>query len=137
MNALDARTLIPQRDPFVLVDELLDADTTRIRTSFRVPAEHVLFDGRNLREGALLENMAQSIAAGQGFLARQQGSDVSKGFIGAIKKIHIERLPEAGELLHTEAEMLHEIGDARIAAARVFSGDRLLASAEFTIFVSS
>ena len=62
-NILD---FIPQRHPFVMVDELVSVDDSRTVSSFYI-TQHTLFsESGEFYEAGLIENMAQTVAAGAG-----------------------------------------------------------------------
>src|SRR5580692_2908208 len=95
----DITELIPQGPPFVLVDRLLEADESGARTRFRVTADNpMVMDGR-FCAGGLMENMAQTAAAGAGYVARAAGGPISSGAIISVNNLEIDRLPAIGEEL--------------------------------------
>lgn len=107
------------------------------RAAFTVPEQHVLCTDGFLSEGGLLENMAQTAAAGTGYWASLQASPPPVGYIGAIKRISILRKARAGECLQTTVRITNRVGQASIAQASLQCGDESLASCELTIFLHS
>src|SRR5450759_4952140 len=92
-------TLIPQRAPFVMVDELLCSDGNSIQTRFRVKEGNVLVMNGEFSEGGLLENIAQTAAAGAGYMSIKEKKPVSAGYIGAVKNLEIFDLPKINDEL--------------------------------------
>lgn len=127
--------LIPQAFPFVMIDELLDTDDRQTRTSFLVKEGHLFVAGGVFTEPGLMENMAQTAAAGEGYLADKEGKAPPVGFIGAIKNWTLDHCPPVGSTLMTTINKRNKIGNAQLVTATVTEGDRVLASAEFTIFL--
>ena len=58
--------LIPQRNPFVMVDKLLSATETTAHTSFEIKAGNILLNNGFFSEAGLVENIAQTAAAHAG-----------------------------------------------------------------------
>lgn len=135
MLPTDVTNLLPQKHPFKMVDTLHFADGSKIVTSFRILAENVLVNGDQLSEGGMIENMAQSAAAGTGYFFAAQNKDIPIGYIGAIKQVKIFRRPVCGEEISTTLVILNNIGQASIVSAEIFSGKEQLGSCELTIFV--
>lgn len=126
--------LIPQRPPMQLVSELLEASTHAAHTTWSIPTEPVWFCRQGqLLPVALLENMAQTAAAQAGFLALQSGAAPKVGFIGAIKNFAHNRLPTAGDLLHTRLQVLSEVLNFSVIQCEVFMNEEKIAWAELKI----
>lgn len=135
MTPVEIINYIPQRPPFVMVDELLSADETVSVTVFNICEGHLFVDEGYLTEPGLIENMAQTAAAGTGFKAVQSGNTPSLGFIGALKNLIIKELPKTGEQIKTRITLLHSVMNALIAKGEVFVDDKEIASCEFKIFL--
>lgn len=130
-----AAPLIPQAAPFILVDDLIAATPEETRTTFLIPETHVLVENGMMSESGLVENMAQSAAAGMGFLNRSEGSPKT-GFIGAVKNLEILTFPPVGTLLHTKVTFRHQVMNASIVFAEIFVEELLIASCELKIFIA-
>ena len=85
---------IPQRAPFIMIDNLIDAADGAFMTDFHVLPDNIFLEGDTLREFALIENIAQSSAAGISFMKSTSQSGSSDGFIGGISKLIVHALPE-------------------------------------------
>lgn len=135
MLPADVTDLLPQKTPFKMVDLLHFSNETKIETTFKVNPDNPLVCDGFFTEGGMIENMAQSAAAGTGYYFSQQQKDIPIGYIGAIKNVKISRLPASAEVIRTELITLNRIGDATIVAGKIFSGKELLGCCELTIFV--
>ena len=132
----DILTLIPQKPPFVMVDRLVYSDDNITRTSFIIPSDNVLvIDGRFTAAG-LMENMAQTAAAGEGNLARIEDRPIDIGFIAGVKDLEIFDLPQAGDELTTEVKFETRLLNAAIVTGKVYRGGELIAQCEMKIFIS-
>lgn len=125
---------IPQRAPFVMVGEVLQADEKISRTSFLIEEDNLFSIDGYFTEPGLVENMAQTAAAGTGYRYQQMGETVPVGYIGSIKNFKVVALPEVGDTIETEIEILHKVLSVYVVAARVTINDNIIASCEMKIF---
>ncbi len=135
MLPTDVTDLLPQKKPFKMVDTLLFADGNSIKSRFTVQADNVLVDDFKFTEGGMIENMAQSAAAGTGYFFSHQGKAVPVGYIGALKNVSILKQVHVGDTIETELSTLHTIGNASIVLGKIFFQKELIATCELTIFV--
>ncbi|PSK92142.1 3-hydroxyacyl-ACP dehydratase [Taibaiella chishuiensis] len=126
---------IPQGPPFVMIDELLRTGDTETLTAFTVREGHLFVDNGHFTEPGLMENMAQTAAAGMGKKAEDNQEPVRVGFIGAIKNWQLHRLPVIGDTLNTRISVLHQVMNAHIVQAVITCGGAPVAEAEFKIFL--
>ena len=59
--------LIPHREPFIMIDNLTDVSPTKFESIFFVCSDNIFVRNEILQEPALIENIAQTCAAGFGF----------------------------------------------------------------------
>ncbi len=133
---MQAEELIPQKFPFRMIDRLVSADETTIQSSFTIETDNVLLDGDYFSEGGLIENMAQTAAAGNGYECQQANKAVPIGYIGAVKHVQIFKRPKVGDLIETHLELKNKIGAASIMSGKIFFKNEIIATSELTIFVN-
>jgi predicted hotdog family 3-hydroxylacyl-ACP dehydratase len=133
----DIKTLIPQGPPFIMVDRLLVSDGSVTRTSFQVTANNLLTTDGKFGVAGLIENMAQTAAAGAGYAAFAAGGVMSSGARGgaivAINNLEIIRLPELGEELLTEVTVTARVADIVVISGRITCGQSVIATGEMKI----
>jgi len=129
-------SLIPQQPPFVMVDELLFSDDNITKTSFRIAADNVFVIDGEFSEAGLMENMAQTAAAGSGNMARIEDRPVATGYIGQVKNLEVFSLPKVGDILFTEVKMEVQVFDAGIVSGRVWCNEEIVAQCEMKIFIN-
>ncbi|MES2374969.1 MAG: 3-hydroxyacyl-ACP dehydratase [Bacteroidota bacterium] len=129
-------SLIPQKPPFVMVEELLFSDDNITRTSFTITADNVFVIDGEFSEAGMMENMAQTAAAGSGNMARIEERPVANGYIGQVKNFEIYSLPKVGDVLLTEVKMEVQVFDASIVSGRVWCNDVEVAQCEMKIFIN-
>jgi predicted hotdog family 3-hydroxylacyl-ACP dehydratase len=127
---------IPQRDPFVMVDQLYSIDNTKVISGFTITKENVLVEDKTFQEGGLIENMAQTTALFAGYKAANLGKEAPIGYIAGIKEVVIHKLPLLGDVLQTKAEIINELMNVQIVQAAVMDRQgQMLASCELRIFI--
>lgn len=128
-------SLLPHRPPFVMVDELLFADATSSRTSYRVSPDNLFVEDGKWNEAGLLENMAQTVAAGAGYMAQLSNEAVKVGFIGGVKNFMVRTLPSVGDQLITEITITDVVFNMFRVDGMISCKGKLIASCELNIFI--
>ncbi len=136
INSDSILSFIPQRAPFVMVDELLHCDEKTGRTGFLVRADNIFVENGELREPGLAENIAQTAAARSGYLGGRSDEPIPVGYIGGIKNLEIMALPKTGDELITEITIENQIFDVMLISGRVFCREQLMAQCEMKIFIN-
>jgi predicted hotdog family 3-hydroxylacyl-ACP dehydratase len=130
LNEIEISEILPQRPPFLFVDRLERYDEVETVTSFSVPENHLLVEDGRLTASGILENMAQSSAARIGYLCKYiLHVPVRIGYIGAIRKFRIHRLPAVGETVTTTIIFREDVFGITLADAVVRVGDDVVAEA--------
>lgn len=135
MSAQDILKYIPQRPPFVMIDNIIKADGTISETNFTIREGHLFVEDGKFTEPGLVENMAQTAAAGTGFSLQLQGKEVPVGFIGALKALNILDLPTVGDTITTEVSFKMQVINVHIVQGRVFNNGNEIANCELKIFL--
>ncbi len=133
----DIITYIPQRYPMVMLGSLLFADQQEVRTRFNIKEDNIFVENGCLMAPGIVENIAQSVAARAGYLARLQNAEVPTGFIGAVQNLEILELPKVGDVIETTVVLGHEIFNATIVTGTVRLNEKIIAHCKMKIFVSS
>jgi len=130
----ETQQLLPQKKPFVLIDTLVWTDGKRTRSSFRVPADHVLLEDGKLTEAGITENIAQTAAAGAGYTCMQESRPVPVGYIGLVRGLEIFSRPVVSDALVTEVTVDEAIGGITSISGKIHCGEQLVAQCEMRIF---
>ena len=120
-----------------MVTELLSANEDIFCASFLITPENVLVDNGQLTEAGLIENIAQTAAAGAGHLAGLKNEPVKAGYIGSIANLEIFALPQIGDVLNTQVTITDKVFDVNIIAGSVTCNGKLLATCEMKIFINN
>lgn len=94
--------LIPHRDTMLRVDQLEYIDEHCAKSSFLVREDDPFLRGKALREEALIETAAQTVAAAQGWLAYELGKPLPKGLLIGMEAFHFFQPVIPGDLIQTE-----------------------------------
>ena len=119
-----------------MVGELLYADDTTTRTRFCINPDNPMADRGRFTEGGLLENIAQTVAAGAGYLALREGRAVSPGHIVSVSRFNVFHLPLVGDELLTEIVIRTRIPDIIVISGRVTCNTVEIATCEMKILTS-
>lgn len=127
---------IPQAAPFVMIDELVSSDDTHTICRFTITADNIFIDNNScFAEAGLVENMAQTAAAGTGFKAATGNEAPPVGFIGQIKNLEIFRLPVVGDTIETTITQQNQVMNAIMVLGEIRLKQELIARAEYKIFL--
>lgn len=123
-------SLIPQKKPFVMVDKLSFYSDKKIVSGLTISQENILTHEGYFSGPGLIENMAQTIALHTGYNYFLQQKPAPTGYIGAIKKAEVFRLPRISEELTTSVEILHDIMGVTLVEAKVECNGEIIAQSE-------
>ncbi len=134
LEQIDIHELLPQREPFVMVDKLAYFDEKTTTTSFLVREDNLFVENGRLNACALAENIAQTCAARLGYVNKyilKRGIQI--GFIGAVKDMKVIDTPVVGDVLTTTIHVLEQIMGLTLVTAVIRIGDRVVTTAEMKI----
>ena len=134
--AIDVHELLPQQEPFVMIDRLTHFDMRRVTTATVVRDECLFVENGVMNAFGLTENIAQTCAARIGYINKYiLDKGIQVGFIGAIRNLTVECLPKVGDRLDTEVEIEEEVFGMLLAKATVRSGGKTLVTAVMKIAI--
>jgi predicted hotdog family 3-hydroxylacyl-ACP dehydratase len=135
-NETEILDYIPQKQPMVMVGKLLRVDGKRTVTSLTIGKENLFCEEGIFSEAGLIENIAQTAAAGAGYRSLLKNESPLPGFIGGIKNLVIHSLPITGDHLITEVVVEHEVFNATVITGKSSVNDRLVIECEMKIFIT-
>jgi predicted hotdog family 3-hydroxylacyl-ACP dehydratase len=118
-----------------MIDDLVTATDAITETVFTVRSGHLFVEEGHFTEPGLIENMAQTAAAGTGYKAMQANEQPPVGFIGAVKNLQIKSLPAIGDTISTSVVFVTQVMNAHIVQAEIKLHEKVIAGAEFKIFL--
>jgi predicted hotdog family 3-hydroxylacyl-ACP dehydratase len=126
---------IPQRAPMVMVEKLHKAEDGQTIGSFKILESNIFCKDGFLQEPGLIENIAQTAAVGVGFEYRNENKDVPTGYIGAVQKLTIHKLPEKGKTILTEVNVEHKVFNTTLINGKITCDNQLIADCSMKIFL--
>lgn len=134
-DALNIENFLPQGPPFIMVGSLIHADGKKTISGFRVAGDNVLVEDGLFTEAGLLENIAQTAAAGAGAQAVLHNEPPRKGYIARVRIFLIVDLPKTGDELVTEVSQTESFFPMQRVEGKVYCREKLLAQCQMTIFL--
>ena len=134
----DIEALLPHRQPFLFVDEIVEADNKRIVARHVFTEKEFFFKGHfpeyPVVPGVILiETMAQSGGAG----LRKLGAlgDKALFFLASVDKVKFRRQVRPGDEVRSEIENLRVSPKMIKQSGKAYVGDELIAEAEWMCLV--
>ena len=133
----EIKLLIPQREPFVMVDEVEQTGEDSASTALAVRSDnYFMLPDDTMAETGLIEHIAQSCSALMGCQALSLHlTKPPVGLIGEVKRFECQRRPQAGEKVCTTIQFGFAFGNVTIATAESRVNDEPIAKAQLKIFV--
>jgi predicted hotdog family 3-hydroxylacyl-ACP dehydratase len=127
--------LIPQRLPFIMIDQLTGCSEKSANGSLFIRESNVLCHNGRLQESGLMECIAQTAAAYTGYHQLSASKEVARGYIGAVKNLVIHALPAVNTVIHSEIIIENELLGYTIITGKIFLNDAVLAECEMRILL--
>lgn len=122
--------LIPQKHPFVMVDELMHFEKDKVIAGLKINVENIFVQNNFFTAPGLIEHMAQSVALYTGYQYFLKEEEAPVGYIGAIKKAEIFELPKVASKLITSVQILHDIMGVTLVKAEIKCNEKIIAQSE-------
>jgi predicted hotdog family 3-hydroxylacyl-ACP dehydratase len=132
---IDILDIIPQRTPMVMIDNLLYSDNQKTISSFEIKPNCIFIENGFLSESGIIENIAQTAAAGFGYIDKKENRPTAIGYIASVKDIEIHELPPVGTKIATEIIAQNKVLDFNIIQGKVIFEGTEIARCEMRIFV--
>ena len=136
-DKIDIHELLPQQEPFVMVGKLRHFDMERTITTMTISDDNIFVEDGRFTAFGVIENIAQTCATRIGYINKYiLKKGIQLGFIGAIRNLHMYRLPAVDEEIETTILTLEEVFGMTLVSAQVKVNDELVAESEMKIAVS-
>lgn len=118
-----------------MIGKLLEVTDNKAVTSLLIKEDNLFCNEGIFREPGLIENIAQTAAAGVGYISKNGGKETPVGFIGGLKNLQIYELPLLGKEIRTEVIVEHEVFNATMVSGKIYMEDRCITECEMKIFL--
>ena len=133
---IDIRELLPQKEPFIMVGQLLYFDMVKTVVSTIINDDNLFVEKGIFTQSGLIENIAQTCATRIGYINKYiLKKAIQIGFIGAIRNLKILGLPKIGDTIVTEINVVEEVFGMILVTASVKRGEEILTEGEMKIAV--
>ena len=137
INKENITSIIPQRAPFVMIDSLLSADEAGFKTEFQVAPDNLFLESQVLSESALIENIAQTCAAGFGYLnSLVEDGEPKLGFIGAVTQVQVEDTAKENDRIETSVKVLSTFDTIHLVEGTAKSNGKVLLTCQMKIVLA-
>lgn len=128
--------LIPHRAPMRWVEELLDCTDTTATATTRFSAEHFAVANGIVIETALVECMAQTVAAALGHRMRASGKPgaANNGMLAAVSNFTIHSPPPLDQILTIEVREVKRLGPMLMITGKISCGPQLIATGDLSLY---
>ena len=129
-------TLIPHREPMRFVEALTDCTDTTAHATTRFTADHFAVADGTVLETALVECVAQTVAAALGHRARASGKTgaANNGMLAAVSNFKIHARPPLDKILTIEVRELKRLGPMLLIAGTISCADQVIAAGELSLY---
>ena len=133
-NRADITKYIPQREPIIMVHELVEADDDHAVTNLTIEPDNVFVSNEYFKEPGLVENIAQTAAMHVGYQCALKNIPIPIGYIAAVKDLKIFSLPRQNTRIATSVTVTNKVLDVTVVEGKVKQEGNLLCSCEMRIF---
>ena len=130
--------LIPHRVPMRFVDALIDCTETTATAIACFNSDHFAVADGSVLESALVECVAQTVAAAQGHRRKNSGQPggAKIGMLAAVSKFQIQSRPPFGKILKIEVRQLKRLGPMVLISGAISCDGAPIASGELSLYDS-
>jgi len=128
--------LIPHRTPMCWVEELLECTDTTATATTRFTADHFAVANSVAIETALVECMAQTVAAALGQRLRAGGNSgaANNGMLAAVSNFKIHSRPPLDQTLTIEVREVKRLGPMLMISGKISCGTALIATGDLSLY---
>lgn len=138
LRSIDVHTILPQQEPFVMIDKLIAFSANSSITETLVSENNILVDDGHFSASGMMENIAQTCAVRVGFYNKYVlHNEVQIGFIGAIRNYEVHELPAVGSVIQTKVDIMQDIFGMMLVNATIVSGEKVYVTAEVKLSVKN
>jgi 3-hydroxymyristoyl/3-hydroxydecanoyl-(acyl carrier protein) dehydratase len=135
--ATELDALLPHRPPLVMIDRLVDACPESARAQKTFFPDSYGADGDSVCDAALVECLAQTVAAAQGETTRRLGLPPERGMLVGVSGFRFHRQARLGEPLELSIEIVKRLGAMILVNGRIAQNGNAVADGTLKFFVGS
>ncbi|MDH3974907.1 MAG: hypothetical protein OEV42_11570 [Deltaproteobacteria bacterium] len=126
---------IPHRETMLLVDELLQYGEGKIRGTAKITRDNPFLDESGaVGQNCLVEIMAQTVAAGNGYDCMLRGDTLKTGFLVGVNDFSFYEDVRIGDELTITTKEESSFGDFSFVEGSINAGSRLIAKGNLKLY---
>lgn len=130
-----AEKLLPHQPPMLLIDSLIERKGDKAAATANIDESSICHnEGRGVLPEYLIEIMAQTMAAANGYDGLLSNIPPKDGFIVGLDKFHLKNLAQIGGEMIIRVVKTMEFGAMKIMEGEVFIGSTSIASVELKVW---
>lgn len=128
--------LLPHRAPMLWIEELTNCTDTEAVARANFKADDLAVANGTVLETALVECVAQTVAAAQGERARRSGKAGASisGMLAAVTDFRVAVPPPVGKPLQIEVRELKRFGPMLLVAGEIKCDGQVIASGQLSLY---
>ena len=129
-------TLLPHRAPMQWIEALTGCTDTTATATARFTADHFAVANGTVPETALIECMAQTVAAALGERSRRGGHGIraGHGMLGAVSNFHIYTAPPLDKPILIEVREIKRFGPMLLIAGVISCEGHRIADGDLSLY---
>jgi 3-hydroxymyristoyl/3-hydroxydecanoyl-(acyl carrier protein) dehydratase len=132
---INIQDIIPQKEPFIMVEKMQHCDTLRTKTSLLIREDNIFVENGMFSQSGIVENVAQTCAARLGYFNRNH--PVKIGMIGSINDFEfLDILPKVGQEITTEINVEAEVAHVVLLNASVLCDENIVATGKMKVVLT-
>ena len=131
------KDLIPQREPMMMIDSYYGGNENEGVAGLTIKDNNTFCENGMLHEPGIVEHVAQTAAAFNGYnnrISAQNGGEPHIGYIGDVKNCIINRLPNVGETIITHITLITRVLNVGLMTAETKVNDEVIATCQIKLF---
>ena len=132
---MDIKSLIPQREPIIMIDKIVSHSDERTSTSLTIKETNIFVEKNIFQSSGLIEHIAQSSAARMGIQTTEEGKNPLLGYIASVKNMMISRLPKVGETILTEIIVTNHLNNIIVVQGESKVDNIVVSNCELKVFI--
>lgn len=134
LDDINITELIPQKPPFVFVSKLIKVEEGCAVSLLNIDKYTIFTENGYFQEPGLIENIAQTAAAMNGYFALLKNEKVKLGYIGSVKNLKINQLPKVDSSVQTTVKLEHSVMNVDIIKGIINQNNDIIAECEMRVF---
>jgi len=118
-----------------MVDKLVSVTDSETVSEMTIRDENLFCENGHFYESGIIENIAQTVAAGAGYRSCKKGESPTIGMIGSIKRLSLTKRPKTGAILQTTIKVITELDNALVVEGSVKVNNETIAGCQMNIFL--